>query len=99
MPPTRIDSYGWHTSLTSAPKPRYAGFNLPWTFHKYTLVPSAWALAATSLNLILGYGGLVSVAHPIFYAIGAPFLWALRAIASKTLGRVREAMGVGPRLS
>lgn len=26
---------------------------------------------ATSFNLILGYGGLMSVAHPIFYAIGA----------------------------
>src|SRR5438128_1989519 len=25
---------------------------------------------ATPLNQILGYGGLVSVAHPVFYAIG-----------------------------
>ena len=28
-------------------------------------------ILATSFNLILGYGGLMSVAHPIFYAIGA----------------------------
>jgi branched-chain amino acid transport system permease protein len=28
-------------------------------------------MLASSFNLILGYGGLVSVAHPIFYAIGA----------------------------
>lgn len=27
-------------------------------------------ILASSFNLILGYGGLVSVAHPIFYAIG-----------------------------
>ena len=29
------------------------------------------ALLAMSLNLVLGYGGLLSVAHPIFYGIGA----------------------------
>ena len=28
-------------------------------------------ILATSFNLILGYGGLMSVAHPIFYALGA----------------------------
>ena len=28
-------------------------------------------ILASGFNLILGYGGLVSVAHPIFYAIGA----------------------------
>ena len=28
-------------------------------------------LLAMSLNLVLGYGGLLSVAHPIFYGIGA----------------------------
>jgi branched-chain amino acid transport system permease protein len=28
-------------------------------------------LLASSFNLILGYGGLMSVAHPVFYAIGA----------------------------
>ena len=28
------------------------------------------AILATSFNLILGYGGLLSIAHPIFYAIG-----------------------------
>jgi branched-chain amino acid transport system permease protein len=29
------------------------------------------ALLAISLNLVLGYGGLLSVAHPIFYGLGA----------------------------
>jgi branched-chain amino acid transport system permease protein len=29
------------------------------------------ALLAVSLNLVLGYGGLLSVAHPIFYGLGA----------------------------
>src|SRR6202012_3868416 len=28
-------------------------------------------LLAMSLNLVLGYGGLLSVAHPMFYGIGA----------------------------
>jgi branched-chain amino acid transport system permease protein len=28
------------------------------------------AILASSFNLILGYGGLLSIAHPIFYAIG-----------------------------
>ena len=27
-------------------------------------------ILASGFNLILGYGGLVSVAHPVFYAIG-----------------------------
>lgn len=26
---------------------------------------------ASSFNLIIGYAGLVSIAHPVFYAIGA----------------------------
>ena len=29
-----------------------------------------WALAAVSLNLILGYGGLVSFGHAMFFGIG-----------------------------
>ncbi len=28
-------------------------------------------MLAASFNLIIGYGGLISVAHPVFYAIGA----------------------------
>ncbi|MGH8431466.1 MAG: ABC transporter permease subunit, partial [Solimonas sp.] len=29
-----------------------------------------WALAAVSLNMILGYGGLVSFGHAMFFGIG-----------------------------
>ena len=29
------------------------------------------AIFASSLNLLVGYGGLISIAHPVFYAIGA----------------------------
>ena len=36
-------------------------------------------ILASGFNLILGYGGLVSVAHPIFYAIGA-YISALLAM-------------------
>ena len=39
----------------------------------YTVVilVSLYVVLATSFNLVIGYGGLVSIAHPIFYAIGA----------------------------
>jgi branched-chain amino acid transport system permease protein len=30
-----------------------------------------YVVLAASFNLIIGYGGLISIAHPIFYAIGA----------------------------
>jgi len=30
-----------------------------------------FAILATSFNLIIGYGGLMSIAHPIFFALGA----------------------------
>src|SRR5262249_8276842 len=29
------------------------------------------AILASSFNLIIGYGGLMSIAHPIFFALGA----------------------------
>src|SRR5438046_212850 len=29
-----------------------------------------WSIAATSLNMILGYGGLVSFGHAVFFGIG-----------------------------
>src|SRR5258708_22928849 len=29
-----------------------------------------WAIAAVSLNMILGYGGLVSFGHAVFFGIG-----------------------------
>ena len=39
-------------------------------------------ILASGFNLILGYGGLVSVAHPVFYAIGA----YASALAAQKLG-------------
>ena len=30
-----------------------------------------YTILATSYNLVIGYGGLSTVAHPIFFAIGA----------------------------
>ena len=30
-----------------------------------------YIILSTSFNLIIGYGGLISIAHPIFFAIGA----------------------------
>lgn len=39
-------------------------------------------ILATSFNLIIGYGGLISIAHPVFYAIGA----YASALLSKDLG-------------
>jgi branched-chain amino acid transport system permease protein len=29
-----------------------------------------WIILSSSFNLIIGYGGLISIAHPIFYALG-----------------------------
>ena len=39
-------------------------------------------ILASGFNLILGYGGLVSIAHPIFYAIGG----YVSALVSMKLG-------------
>ncbi len=30
-----------------------------------------WIILSSSFNLIIGYGGLISIAHPIFFALGA----------------------------
>jgi branched-chain amino acid transport system permease protein len=30
-----------------------------------------FVILASSFNLIIGYGGLISIAHPIFYGLGA----------------------------
>jgi len=39
----------------------------------YTLVIliALGVILASSFNLIIGYAGLISIAHPVFYAIGA----------------------------
>ena len=38
-----------------------------------------WAIAATSLNMILGYGGLVSFGHAAFFGIGGYVVGILSA--------------------
>jgi branched-chain amino acid transport system permease protein len=35
------------------------------------IIVGLYVILATSFNLILGYGGLVSIAHPVFFALGA----------------------------
>lgn len=40
-------------------------------FYMIAIFAGINVILASGFNLILGYGGLVSVAHPIFYAIGA----------------------------
>ncbi|WP_413875581.1 branched-chain amino acid ABC transporter permease [Albidovulum sp.] len=39
----------------------------------YTLIIiiGLYVILSSSFNLVIGYGGLISIAHPIFYAIGA----------------------------
>jgi branched-chain amino acid transport system permease protein len=39
-------------------------------FYTIAILAGINVILASSFNLILGYGGLVSVAHPVFYAIG-----------------------------
>ena len=35
------------------------------------IIVGLYIILATSFNLIIGYGGLVSIAHPVFFALGA----------------------------
>jgi branched-chain amino acid transport system permease protein len=35
------------------------------------ILVSLFVVLATSFNLVIGYGGLISIAHPIFYGLGA----------------------------
>lgn len=35
------------------------------------ILVSLYVILSSSFNLVIGYGGLVSIAHPVFYAIGA----------------------------
>lgn len=50
----------------------------------YTVIilVSLYVVLSTSFNLVIGYGGLISIAHPIFYAIGA----YASALLAKDLG-------------
>jgi branched-chain amino acid transport system permease protein len=46
------------------------------------IIVGLYVILATSFNLIIGYGGLVSIAHPVFFALGA----YTSAILSRDLG-------------
>src|ERR1700759_4627598 len=35
------------------------------------VIVGLYVILAASFNLIIGYGGLVSIAHPVFFALGA----------------------------
>src|SRR5215813_7107283 len=40
-------------------------------FSDFVIRMSAFAIFATSLNLLIGYGGMVSFGHGMFYGLGA----------------------------
>ncbi len=40
-------------------------------FYTVIILIGLYVVLASSFNLIIGYGGLISIAHPVFYAIGA----------------------------
>lgn len=46
------------------------------------IIVGLYVVLATSFNLIIGYGGLVSIAHPVFFALGA----YTSAVLSRDLG-------------
>jgi branched-chain amino acid transport system permease protein len=39
--------------------------------YSVVILISLFVVLATSFNLVIGYGGLISIAHPIFYGLGA----------------------------
>lgn len=56
------------------------------------IIVGLYVILATSFNLVIGYGGLVSIAHPVFFALGAYG----SAVASRDFGvPVPFAMLVG----
>ncbi|MDR3522804.1 MAG: branched-chain amino acid ABC transporter permease [Acetobacteraceae bacterium] len=40
-------------------------------FYTVVILMALYVILAASFNFVIGYGGLVSIAHPVFYAIGA----------------------------
>ena len=39
--------------------------------YSIVILVGLFVVLASSFNLIIGYGGLISIAHPIFYGLGA----------------------------
>jgi branched-chain amino acid transport system permease protein len=52
-----------------------------------------WAIAAVSLNMILGYGGLVSFGHAVFFGIGG-YAVGISAFYGVTTGWVQWPIGI-----
>jgi branched-chain amino acid transport system permease protein len=52
-----------------------------------------WAIAAVSLNVILGYGGLVSFGHAVFFGIGG-YAVGISAFHGVTSGWVQWPVGI-----
>jgi branched-chain amino acid transport system permease protein len=52
-----------------------------------------WAIAAVSLNMILGYGGLVSFGHAVFFGIGG-YAVGISAFYGITSGWVQWPVGI-----
>ena len=50
--------------------------------YSVAILISLFVILASSFNLIIGYGGLISIAHPIFYGLGA----YTSALLSRDLG-------------
>ena len=60
-----------------------------------------WAIAAISLNMILGYGGLVSFGHAVFFGIGGYAVGILSATRHRqrldpVAGRASSPRPCGP---
>ena len=52
-----------------------------------------YVILATSFNLIIGYGGLVSIAHPVFFALGA-YTSAILSRDFRRAGAAGDARGL-----
>src|SRR6185312_9608323 len=52
-----------------------------------------WSIAAVSLNMILGYGGLVSFGHAVFFGIGG-YAVGILAAGGITAGWIQWPVGI-----
>ena len=59
------------TSGTRSSACRKSGVGAMEYLYSVIILVGLYVILATSFNLIIGYGGLVSIAHPVFFALGA----------------------------
>ncbi len=89
--------YGWFTTgllLVLAAFPLVApalGLEFYVSFVRRVLI---FALAATSLNLVLGYGGMVALGHAAFFGAGA-YMVAILGVAGVTSAFVGWSVAIG----